>query len=220
MKAAHHPESSIMALATSKRKFYKLLDNLSTPKLPEQTTPSATERPIKRNRMLDNPRRPDVGAGRPKTSVRAISSNFGTTITSSRKRAESTVETIRQPAAYAPWSHDKFLERLKTFADVKTWSAKPEAVNEVVWAKRGWAVVGSDQVGCRACGKHLVVMLDKDDEDTEPESDSKESEDNKWWMDDADRKLVERYKSLVVEGHSESCLWRNSGCKGKDNGQK
>jgi hypothetical protein len=38
----------------------------------------------------------------------------------------------------------------------------------------------------------------------------------KWWMDDADKKLIERYESLVVEGHDESCLWRKSGCKGWD----
>jgi hypothetical protein len=204
-----------MALATSKRKFYKLLDNLSSSKLPDQTLPSTPDRPIKRNRMLDARSRNDAGTGRPKTSVRAISSTFGSTVAASRGRAASTTTGTRHPAAYAPWSHDQFLERLKTFADVKTWSAKPDAVSEVVWAKRGWAVVGLDEVGCRSCGKHLVVKLDEQDDDHGTEPVTKESEDDKWWMDDADRKLVERYESLVSEGHDESCLWRKSGCKGR-----
>jgi hypothetical protein len=100
---------------------------------------------------------------------------------------------------------------MQTFADVKTWSTKPEAVGEVVWAKRGWAVVGADEVGCKSCGKHVVVNLDGEKKEAENEVEG----DGRWWMDDADKKLIERYQSLVVEGHDESCLWRKSGCKGR-----
>lgn len=74
---------------------------------------------------------------------------------------------------YVPWSHEQFLRRLKTFADLKSWTSKPDAVNEVEWAKRGWVCVDVNTVGCRGgCEQRVVVGLRpgrKDDQGVEIE---------------------------------------------------
>jgi hypothetical protein len=221
-----------MALATSKRKFYKLLDNLSTTK-ELQPTPNVTEkgsvppRPIKRTRMAttsSSTARPFPATATPsRTSVRVISSNYessGGVTTRVSTGSGSKLQSSKYPTsylpAYSPWSQEQFLQRLKTFADVKTWSLKPEAIGEVVWAKRGWSVVGKDEVSCEACRKRVIVRVEtKKPEPGAQDEDGDAEESGKWWSEDTERRLVLRYEELVVSGHSESCLWSKAGCKGK-----
>ncbi|KAF2670667.1 zf-C3HC-domain-containing protein [Microthyrium microscopicum] len=207
-----------MALATSKRKFYKLLDNLSSSKLHSQpdlsqdsTPPTpANDRHTKRSRMsMSNFQRP--GAVRSSTtSVRLISSTFET----GKQSASSSPNSKRFAGSYAPWNQDQFLERLKTFTDVKVWSSKPSPIGEVQWAKRGWSVVAKDEVGCKACGKHVVVKLGADPtKETEKSSKENKDDEDKWWLADSENIFVEKYQTLLADGHSEDCLWRKAGCK-------
>jgi hypothetical protein len=114
---------------------------------------------------------------------------------------------------YAPWSHDQFLVRLKTFADVRTWTPKPTGIGEVDWAKRGWSVTGKDTVGCKGgCEKRLLVKIAKEKQ-TATEADEEAGEDSSWWMGDVEMAMVQRYKGLIVDAHDEGCLWRKAGCK-------
>jgi hypothetical protein len=241
-----------MALATSKRKFYKLLDDLSGANKRSSTdTPSSSaDRPSKRSRTLatatfragsrDGPGAPGrANSGR--TTVRLLSSTFesraglsgapptaattsATTATAGTgANAAAAAATPAQarlgglPATYAPWSHEQFLDRLRTFADVKRWRPKPPAVGEVAWARRGWEVVGDDEVACSFCGRHVVLRLDGGGGggggEHEGDGGGNASED-KWWTVEAEEKLVAKYEALVVSGHSEECLWRAAGCKG------
>ena len=72
----------------------------------------------------------------------------------------------RSSPNFVPWDRQAFLERLKTFAPVTSWGIKPEQINEVHWAKRGWSCVSRDRVRCKGgCEKEIYIQLFPDDED-------------------------------------------------------
>ncbi|KAF2116141.1 C3HC zinc finger-like-domain-containing protein [Lophiotrema nucula] len=222
------------ALATQKRKFYKLIDNLgasrtslansvresntSTASLADPTTPEPAS---KRSRVsdvgMDRPR--DASGDRIKAlqeklftqrrgnerlngkSVRAIGSN---------KAAPVQPSTPRKAPNFAPYSQEQFLARLKTFADVKKWTTKPDALGEVVWAKRGWSCDTWNTVACKGgCEQRVVIRL----RPKRKTADGKELDMSEDLAVEIDDTLVERYQDLIVDGHAEECLWRKAGCK-------
>lgn len=161
------------ALATKKRKFHRVLESLSsnnaqksaTPNAASKdtniTTPKTTDPTIKRVRLTPNSEADDSGV-RPSQSPLASRSSTS----SSRPN-------------YVPWDRDRFLERLETFRRVDRWSPKPEAINEVEWAKRGWSCVGVMRVECvGGCGHSVVVKLPDDIDDLE-EYDSEKIEERR-----------------------------------------
>jgi hypothetical protein len=165
--------------------------------------------------MLRSPARPSTpprGSSKT-TTVRILSSNFE----SSRggKSSPSRPDSSKSTSTYAPWSHDQFLLRLQTFSDVKLWSVKPDRINEVAWSKRGWIVVAHDEVNCRLCGERILIKLERVESDAQETLQETQDEDN-WWSADIEEKLIEKYESLIVEGHERNCLWRKGGCKGMD----
>ncbi|KAI5814111.1 C3HC zinc finger-like-domain-containing protein [Pyronema omphalodes] len=192
----------------------------STPAEPLETTttititpaPEASEAPEARNSAettesresrLQSPddskkRRFDAtprSAGNGKPSIRAVSPSGSI---SSVRSTVTTLSSLHQDgkgrATYAPWDRDAFLNRLGTFRFVDKWSAKPTAVNEVAWSKRGWICVDKNRVRCVTCKNELLVKVESDDEVTE-----------------AGRELVEKYEDMVIDAHDESCLWRKRG---------
>lgn len=103
------------------------------------------------------------------------------------------------------------------------WHPKPDSVNEVEWAKRGWSCVETNTVACKGgCGQRLVVNVDPivrrrlttalDTATTEHDAgeDDDELDDN---QEDMEQALVDRYKHLIIQGHGEGCLWRQAACK-------
>jgi len=102
------------------------------------------------------------------------------------------------------------LRRLKTFADLSNWTSKPDPINEVAWAKKGWICVGVNTVACKGgCEQRVVVALRPPRKDEEGK-DIAGSED---YSVDVDDELVRRYVELVNIGHDEDCLWRSAGCR-------
>jgi hypothetical protein len=127
------------------------------------------------------------------------------------KASAPTASTPRKAPNFQPYSQDQFLERLKTFADVKKWTTKPDAISEVDWAMRGWSCDIWNTVACKGgCENRVAVKLRPKRKDASGK-DIEMSEDLAFDVDDA---LVQRYKDLIVEGHSEDCLWRKRGCQG------
>jgi hypothetical protein len=129
---------------------------------------------------------------------------------------------------FAPWSQEAFLARLKTFNRVSDWYPKPEVIGEMHWAKRGWSVVDVNTVACKGgCERRVVVKLDRmgtivkktlaseasaavgaaneEEEEEEEEEEVDEAE--------LEKALAERYQDEIVNGHSETCLWRKAACK-------
>jgi len=139
-----------IALETSKRKFHHLLDNLLKP--PPATTTTRT------NHDPAAPLVVQISA----TKRARLAPRPGSTI--SLVPTPSTQDTQDlAPPYYVPWSHAHFLQRLRTFADLTLWTPKPDAVDEVAWARRGWTCVGPNvnTVSCAGggCARQVVVAL-------------------------------------------------------------
>lgn len=96
---------------------------------------------------------------------------------------------------------------------------KPEQINEVQWAKRGWSCVGRERVGCvGGCGRELVIKLEDEpiklvEDHTEEEAEEQKDEGD--WREKAQEQLVEKYAEMIVSEHEGGCLWRRKGCDGK-----
>ncbi|TKA72511.1 hypothetical protein B0A55_07031 [Friedmanniomyces simplex] len=187
------------AIATTKRKFYKALESLNNPPAARPTEPAA----------------------------KRVRRSISTTSTASRTAPAAKIPHTddgapRKPPNFSPWSHETFLARLSTFSSVSLWHPKPDAINEVEWAKRGWVCVGINTVACKGgCEKRVVVSLDFGrGSSTEAEGNGSEAEDgNVDGEPDGDEEslletaLVTRYQSLVVDGHLGTCPWHKAGCK-------
>ena len=199
-----------LAIATSKRKFYKALDSFTntsqtsiTPSQSDKVT--SAKRPATAAAAFDEARERATKRLRQSTSSSSLSSRVALPTAVKKDDTRS-----RVPPNFSPWSHEAFLAKLKTFSSVSLWHSKPEAISEVEWAKRGWVCVGVNTVACRGgCEKRSVVSLDlpknagTEDDDDDGEDDGSEFE----------QALVERYKDVIVNGHAGNCLWRKDGCK-------
>lgn len=105
---------------------------------------------------------------------------------------------------FCPGDRDELLKRLASFQELTDWTPKPDRVNEVEWAKRGWVCQGKERVRCTLCSKELVVKLNRKEVDGKEVAVLVPSE-----IEDA---LVDKYVELIVESHQEDCLWRKRGC--------
>ena len=218
------------ALSTTKRKFHKILDSISNASstslalaherhnVSTSALPGTTETPAKKPR-LDRPQsayvsrtmRPTVTSVHPSRPVSIVTTHTSPKIDGDRKTPN-----------FAPWDRAQFLERLKTYRHVDKWSGKPEKINEVQWAKRGWSCVGKERVGCvGGCSKEVVITLESEREDKESQGAQVEGEeegsldDDDDWREKAQEQLVDKYTELIITAHEEGCLWRRRGCDGQ-----
>ena len=218
----------VFTLTTTKRKFNKILDsisNASSPSLAPQnnhnnasttTLPTANEPAVKKPRLA----RPTSSSIKDAAAAR----NTGNR-PSLRQMSPSSTNKERRAPNFAPWDRGQFLDRLATFRHVDRWTGKPEIINEVQWAKRGWTCVGKERVGCvGGCGREVVIKLGTDPMEYEEDLDSEQiriqdgeaspegpSED---WRDNAREQLVEKYAEMIITEHFGGCLWRRRGCDG------
>ncbi|PLB55513.1 C3HC zinc finger protein [Aspergillus steynii IBT 23096] len=191
------------AVETKKRKFHRVLESLTKPSTPEP--PSKPAPPT--------PREPTTSADLSAKKARLTGGQNGTDLASVRKtivkvnRPDSRDSASPRPT-FVPWDRERFLERLATFRRVDRWSPKPSAISEVEWAKRGWICSDVSRVTCvGGCGGSVVVKLP----DELDELDGYDSEKVQERREVRDR-LVKEYVDIVVQGHGESCPWRNKGC--------
>lgn len=203
------------AIATTKRKFYKVLDSLNNvPSTPSHTasTPSIKppSEPVAKRVRRDISSTTTIGQPLQVTYLPLSSDPKAYTV-----NGFPTVNKEPTPN-FSPWSHDAFLIRLKTFSSVSQWHPKPESIGEVAWAKRGWVCVGVNTVGCRGgCEKRVVIDLGPRTtaSSNEDETDAVEDEDDVIDGPEFEASLVRRYEVLIVSGHATGCLWRRSGCQ-------
>ncbi|KAL8940194.1 MAG: hypothetical protein Q9216_002945 [Gyalolechia sp. 2 TL-2023] len=210
------------ALSTTKRKFHEILDSISNP---PAIPPSANQNqhnaststflglqePSAKRFKYARPRSGPISASLTR-SIRSTSttSTPGTSIAS-------TMTQEKKPPNFAPWDHNQFLSRLETFRHVDKWISKPDPINEVQWAKRGWRCVGKERVGCvGGCGNEVLISLEPTREEEQPIEDLEPSEeaveDYYDWREEAQKELVQRYTEMIVTEHDEGCLWRRRGC--------
>ncbi|KAI7506596.1 zf-C3HC-domain-containing protein [Hortaea werneckii] len=193
------------AIATKKRNFYKSLDAFNNPN--SSSTSVATEPATKR------PRR--------NLSVVSVASRHTTATANHPAAPAKPNQSPKPPPAFSPWSQDTFLARLRTFSRVSLWHPKPQTISEVKWAKRGWSCVDVNTVACKGCcGKRVVVSLDfaktegvNRGEGVEGDGDNGEAQENSEQdEDELEAALALKYQALIVDGHSDSCPWRRTGC--------
>lgn len=164
-----------MSTNATKRKFNTLLQGLgsSSAKAANETgSPSnhSTTSPGTETRvsgadaeLLQKRRRlgfPDSTA--PKAGKRTNLSATLSAIVSRRTQAQdSSKKSIGAPARYAPTDRGDLLKRLGTFQEITDWTPKPDKVNEIEWAKRGWVCHSKETVRCLLCHRELVVKLNR-----------------------------------------------------------
>ncbi|KAL8866164.1 MAG: hypothetical protein Q9174_006461 [Haloplaca sp. 1 TL-2023] len=215
------------ALSTTKRKFHDILDSISNG--------STTSLDAKKNQhngfttsltLASEPNAKRPKFTRPSTISSASSLLTHARSVSNRTNASttslaSTMNEPKKPPNFAPWDPNQFLERLETFRQVHLWSIKPEPINEVQWARRGWRCIDNETVACvGGCSNQLVISLEPDKEGQEAEDgaesadEDEESEYYDDWRDQAQKELVKRYTEKIITEHSTGCLWRRKGCDG------
>ncbi|KAF2657912.1 zf-C3HC-domain-containing protein [Lophiostoma macrostomum CBS 122681] len=223
------------ALATTKRKFYKLLDNVTAGASTTSLASTLRESNVS-NTSLAAPATPETASKRSRLSMEAAEQQrivsgsdrikalqdrlftpgktldrpvVGTVRAVGAKAAVPQPSTPRKEPYYQPYSQEQFLGRLKTFADVRKWTNKPDAIGEVQWAKRGWSCDIWNAVACKGgCEQRVVVKLRPKRKDNE----GKEIKMTEDMALETDEGLVEKYRELIVDGHAEDCLWRRRGC--------
>ncbi|KAH8725101.1 C3HC zinc finger-like-domain-containing protein [Phaeosphaeriaceae sp. PMI808] len=208
------------ALATTKRKFHKLVDSIaastSTTSLASTlqtsnasttslTHPASPEPPNKRPRSSNSNMERDRSISASQARIQALKHQLLTptrqgTVRVVGKATVSQPSTPRKPANFQPHSQEQFLGRVKTFADVKKWTTKPDTISEIEWAKRGWSCDAWNTVACRGgCEKRVAVKLRPKRKDM----DGKAIEMSEDLALDVDDKLVERFAELIEKGHAE-----------------
>ncbi|KAK5996595.1 hypothetical protein PT974_01932 [Cladobotryum mycophilum] len=201
----------------TKRKFNALLQGLSNPPPTSQDKSSSgtagsrmtSSKNMDYEALLQKRRRlgfPESTAPKFDSISTGISTGI-TNLAASLKRVNRETENkLRKdpPARYSPSDRDELLRRLATFQEITDWTPKPDRINEVEWAKRGWVCQGKERVRCLLCHKELVVKLKKEVANGKEVDESTASE-----LEEA---LVNKYAELIVSSHQSDCLWRRQGC--------
>ena len=142
------------AMNATKRKFASLLQGLNTYSDPPMSGPRISG--VSNDALLQKRRR----LGFPESTAPKFSD------------ASPIKPVLRRPTSKPPHSHakycpgdrDELLRRLATFQEITDWTPKPDKVNELEWAKRGWVCQGKEKVRCVLCHKELVVKLNRKNE--------------------------------------------------------
>ena len=158
-------------LAAPKRKFYRLLENLSRSNVDKSKTDSTDaenindggEPSLKRSKVLEEQRvasppqdsRPlsmasatstiapglSGDTGYERPSVRILATAFEARKKQQNEQPLSPPTPVEKLPAHSPSSQEQFLQRLKTFSDIWVWTPKPRAIGEVAWARVGWSAL-------------------------------------------------------------------------------
>ncbi|ERS95985.1 hypothetical protein HMPREF1624_07520 [Sporothrix schenckii ATCC 58251] len=135
----------------------------------------------------------------------------GSTTRPEQTHTSTHTQTAPPQPRYCPGDREQLLRRLATFQELTDWTPKPDRINEIEWAKRGWVCQGKERLRCTLCSKELVVQLgraksseaDNSDRSTPASTEAAEA---------AEAAVVDKYVDLVVTAHEEDCLWRKKGC--------
>jgi hypothetical protein len=154
----------------TKRKFNALLNGLGN-----KPTSSLAPKSLELNNGTSNDTSTQVDADtqskkrRVNQSVSGVSSIPSASLpakaesasTMHRKAASVAVggPAVTEAPKYAPWDRAAFLQRLKSFSTLTDWAPKPDRVNEVEWAKRGWVCQKRERVRCCLCNVEILVKV-------------------------------------------------------------
>lgn len=153
----------------TKRRFNALLNgigNKSTTSLPSKGVNNAeedlntTDDPHSKKQRISNASGPS-GQLSSSSSFSLLKPGIKAILNHKKSASMAHSATPTEPPKYAPWDREEFLKRLKTFSNITDWTPKPERVNEVEWAKRGWVCQKYERVRCSLCNVEILVKLNK-----------------------------------------------------------
>lgn len=217
----------------TKRKFNALLQGLSSPR---PTSPDSNQDNMNgryssgaasNDAILQKRRRLGFPESTAPTlySPSSTTSNFSNVILRRSGTHLNSKNATSAPARYCPGDREELLKRLATFQEITDWTPKPDKVNEIEWAKRGWICQGKEKVRCVLCHKELIVKLNRKEEDGKEVPVLVSSEIGRFAMLGTsparnltlftESALVDKYFDLIVSSHQQDCLWRKRGCDGK-----
>ncbi|KAI1366948.1 zf-C3HC-domain-containing protein [Xylaria arbuscula] len=174
---------------------------------PTQTSPSTPSTdPLNKRRRIGvvEMTPPSNGKTGNTTISNVVLKKWTATTTSTTSTSRVQKETRNEPPRYCPSDRDQLIKRLATFQELTEWTPKPDKVNEIEWAKRGWVCQGGERVRCTLCHKELVVKINTKTVDGKQVPVVVGS--------DVEQGLAKRYSELIIEAHEEDCLWRRHGC--------
>ncbi|XP_004504550.1 uncharacterized protein [Cicer arietinum] len=92
-----------------------------------------------------------------------------------------------------PWERGDLLRRLATFAPVN-WFGKPQIINSLACAQKGWTNIGEDKIACESCGAYLsfTSLLS-------------------WTIAEA-QDASESFARQLDSGHKANCAWKGNSC--------
>lgn len=147
----------------TKRKFNALLNSIGSSSSDDltrtkqaRTSYDAFPRSSSSSPSLSTSSRTAAVARMSKTELKFAAANSA--------KSRGTDEPVTKPT-FLPGDREDFLERLATFRNLTDWMPKPPKVNEVAWAKRGWACQRLERVRCVTCNVEIMVKLNKQEDE-------------------------------------------------------
>ncbi|KAL1328522.1 hypothetical protein HN51_038357 [Arachis hypogaea] len=96
-------------------------------------------------------------------------------------------------ASCRPWERGDLLRRLATFVP-SNWLGKPQIINSLACAQKGWMSVGVDKVSCESCGACLNFTSSSS------------------WTSAEAQSASESFARQLDFGHKVNCAWRGNSC--------
>ncbi|KAI0541989.1 zf-C3HC-domain-containing protein [Xylaria digitata] len=187
----------------------RLSASISTPDATARAGISTFDTPSPSTELLNKRRRigviemPSLNLS-PKSGTTTISNVVLKKWTSSAAIPAARKDAQSEPPRYCPSDRDALIRRLGTFQELTEWTPKPDKINEIEWAKRGWICQGGERVRCTLCHKEIVVKTNTRTVDGKQVPVVVGS--------DVEQGLAKRYSELIIEAHEEDCLWRRHAC--------
>ena len=214
MQSRSHIATMAYSLEMTKRKFHRILDsmaNSSALSLPADSHNSDVVLPPSKRLRLARPHNAALPSSTRTSLDRSRVLRLNSQSAASRSGASSSPAVMNNPAHCRPWDREQFLARLKSFSGrVDLWAPKPDSINEVAWAKRGWALVERETVRCAACQRRQLIDLKITRAET-----GESGEDDEEWRKEVLGELAKKYEQIIVERHGPECFWRTNSCDGE-----
>lgn len=148
----------------TKRKFNALLNSIGTSSSDDLTRTTKQARTSYDTLPRSSTSSPNLSTSSRTAAVARMSKTDLKFAAANSAKARGLDEPVTKPS-FLPGDREDFLERLATFRNLTDWMPKPPKVNEVAWAKRGWACQRLERVRCVTCNVEIMVKLNKQEDE-------------------------------------------------------
>jgi hypothetical protein len=211
---------------STKRKFNALLNSIGSSASSLDSDRAKQRRLSNDASTLRTPSAPTLDSSEKLSSLKRTIMEFSRPAGSARVRKPlATAEDPGPKPTYIPTDREEFLKRLSSYRNISDWRTKPDRIDEVAWAKKGWVCQGHERVRCVTCNIEIMVKLTREDREGSPASVMGEEKDIRMYsyyfniyvsttanLRIQAQALVDKYAELLSTAHDASCPWRHRGC--------